>query len=442
MRSQADAPPPKPHPLPSATLPSLVARLRFLPRPVWFLFFGVFLNKFGSFVVPFLALYMTRQGCSTLEAGIAIGAYGAGHLLASFLGGYLADVLGRKPTIILSMLAAALSMLLLSQARGFETIVLLTALAGLSSELYRPASSALLTDLVPPEHRVTAFATYRLAFNAGWAFGPATAGFLAKYSFFWLFVGDAATSLLFCIVAWFTLPEGLRRKHTENGWGDAWHAISTDLKFLQILASSVVIALVFFQIASTYCLHLTQLGFSPAVYGLLISLNGAVVVLFELPLTLVTSRFPAPKVIATGHLLIGFGFAANAFATSIAGLIPPMLILTIGEMISMPVGAAYIANLAPPHLRGRYMGCYGLTWASALAVGPALGMSLLGSGAATLWCGSAILGVIAALIILPTPSRTASSSADRSAPTPTGASLPPSPDPSAPSGIARNGFSS
>ncbi|MEJ0088561.1 MAG: MFS transporter [Limisphaerales bacterium] len=99
--------------------------------------------------------------------------------------------------------------------------MVLAALTGLASEFYRPACSALLTDLVPPEQRVTAFAAYRMAFNAGWAFGPATAGFLATKGFFWLFVGDAATSVLFGLVALLALPKDNHRPQSKNGWSEA-----------------------------------------------------------------------------------------------------------------------------------------------------------------------------------------------------------------------------
>src|SRR5258708_33154902 len=103
-----------------------------------------------------------------------------------------------------------------SQARSLPAIVIFSFLAGLTGELYRPASSALLADLVPAGQRVTAFAAYRMALNAGFAFGPATAGLLAKHSFLWLFVGDAATSVLFGLVAWFALPRGLRSERAEG----------------------------------------------------------------------------------------------------------------------------------------------------------------------------------------------------------------------------------
>ena len=304
----------------------MLSSLRALPRPVWILFLGTFLNKFGTFVVPFLTLYLTRQGYSLASAGMAIGAYGVGHLVASLLGGHLADTIGRRKTIVLSMFSAAVAMMLLSQARSLPVIILLTAFAGLTGELYRPAASALLADLVSPGERVTAFAAYRIAFNAGWAFGPATAGFLTERGYFWLFAGDAATSVLFGVVALFSLPRGVRHPPGEAGWTEALQAFRTDKRFHQVLIASFAIALVFFQMSSTFGLHVTALGFSAATYGALISLNGVLVVLCELPLTTITRRFAARDVMAAGYLLVGAGFALNLFAHTVPALAACMIV--------------------------------------------------------------------------------------------------------------------
>ena len=222
---------------PTNRAPTLLSSLRALPRPVWILFLGTFLNKFGTFVVPFLTLYLTRQGYSLASAGMAIGAYGAGHLIASLLGGHLADTIGRRKTIVLSMFSAALAMMLLSQARSLPVIIVLTALAGLTGELYRPAATALLADLVSPSERVTAFAAYRMAFNAGWAFGPATAGFLAERGYFWLFAGDAATSVLFGLVALLSLPRSVRSQQDEEGClqsSNRWIALVPSLSLFAV----------------------------------------------------------------------------------------------------------------------------------------------------------------------------------------------------------------
>ena len=376
---------------------SLSAGLRSLPRSVWILFAGTFLNKFGSFVIPFLTLYMTGQGYSIGQAGFAISAYGVGHIIASALGGYLSDHIGRRNTIVLSMFSAAVTMMMLSQARGLPAIVILTGLCGLTAEMYRPASSALLADLIPPGQRVTAFAAYRMAFNAGWAFGPATAGFLANHSFFWLFAGDALTSALFGLVAWTCLPHGLRARGSRGArWSDAFRVIRHDRRFLLVLASSLCIGLVFLQMSSTFGMHITAHGFSPATYGALISLNGVLVVLFELPLTTITRRFAAPRIMALGYLLIGTGFAFNAWATQLGPLIAVVTMFTFGEMIAMPVASAYVADITPPDLRGRYMGSLGFVWALALVIGPNLGLRFYATNPVAMWIGCGVLGLLAA----------------------------------------------
>lgn len=386
-------------PVETAQPETLLTSLRALPRPAWILCFGTFLNKFGAFVVPFLTLYLTSRGCTVEEAGVAIGAYGVGNLLASLLGGHLADYIGRQRTIMLSMFSGAAMMLLLSQAHSFPLILVLTLLTGLTNEFYRPASTALLTDLVPASRRITAFATLRMAFNAGFAFGPATAGFLAAYGFFWLFAGNAVSSVLFGLVALFALPRVVHTHKKNASWSAALGVLRRDHKLHQLLLANFAIGIVMCQIISTFGLYVTHLGFSAATYGAIISMNGVMVVLIELPLTTITRRFPARRVMAVGYSLMGLGFALNGLAHTVPALLACMVILTVGEMITMPTSAAYLANLAPPEMRGRYLGVSGLTWSLAVVIGPGLGMKLFSASPAAYWVMCVGLGLFAAMVI-------------------------------------------
>lgn len=378
---------------------TLLSSLGALPRAAWILFFGTFLNKFGGFVVPFLTLYLTGRGYTIGQAGMAVSAYGMGNLGASLLGGHLADKLGRRKTIVFSMFSGAVAMMLLSQAHSLAIIIVLTALTGLTNEFYRPASQALLADIVPSGQRMTAFAALRVSFNAGFAFGPATAGLLAAYGYFWLFAGDATTSVLYGLVALLALPRGSRTAQQNASWSEALRVLRHDHKLHQLLLGNFAIGLVFFQLGSTYGLHLMHLGFSPAVYGAIVSMNGALIVFCELPLTRVTRKFSARRAMAAGYLLCAAGYALNAFAHTIPALVLCMIILTTGEMITMPTAVAYLADLAPPAMRGRYMGVSGLTWAMALIIGPVGGMKLFAAAPTAYWIVSAVIGIFAAVVI-------------------------------------------
>jgi predicted MFS family arabinose efflux permease len=176
-----------------------------------------------------------------------------------------------------------------------------------------------------------------------------------------------------------------------------------DRRFRQVLAAVLIVGLVFVQAFSTMSLEITRSGFSDATYGKVISLNGMLVVLCELPLTTLTKRFPARRIMALGFLLIGAGFASNVLTRTIPLMVMTTAVFTLGEMISMPVAGAYVADLAPADKRGLYMGANGMVWSLAFVCGPSLGMFLFSASRIALWVTCGALGVVAAAIILAEP---------------------------------------
>ena len=153
--------------------PSLLTDLRALPRTFWILFAGTFINRFGTFVWPFLTIYLTRQGRTLTEAAWAVSAFSLGALCGGALGGWLADHFGRRNTIALGTFSSAIFFMLLYTASSLPAVIAFTTLAGLTNGMYHPAISALLADIVPEAQRVRAYAAIRLAVNAGFAFGVA-----------------------------------------------------------------------------------------------------------------------------------------------------------------------------------------------------------------------------------------------------------------------------
>ncbi|HEX2435002.1 MAG TPA: MFS transporter [Gaiellaceae bacterium] len=404
--------------------PTLREGIRSLPAPVWILCAGTFVNRFGSFVAVFLVLYLRSRGYSIAEAGLVVSFYGVGNVIAAGVGGWTADRFGRRNALALSMFSSAVTLLLLSQAESLPLIIVLTTLAGLTGEMYRPAAAALLTDLTPAGERIPAFALNRLAINLGFAAGPAVAGLLAERSFFLLFLGDALTSAAFGVIALTTLPEGVRVRRGEERRGEAVRTMLHDRAFVFFLVSSVLGAFVYFQSQTTFPLHVRASGLSDADYGLLISLNGLAIVLFELPLVAITQRFPYRPVLTVGSLLVGLGFALNAVANDLPELALTVLIWTLGEIIYAPVASAYVADIAPEHLRGRYQGAWGLTWGLAYVFAPAVGAAIFAWNADGLWLICGLLGLAAALLLLAArPPRVHPASAPHAAPVPQSSDL-------------------
>jgi MFS family permease len=381
---------------------TLRRNLRELPRPAWFLVAGNFITWFGSFSIIFLILYLTRRGYSFGQAGVAVAVYGLGEMLAGPLAGHLADRLGRRNTMAVAMFASAVTTFSLYFVRGYGLILAVAFLAGVATESWRPASRALMSDLVPQGQRVTAFALVRVAGNLAIAGGGAVAGILATRSFFWVFLLDAITSTVFALITLIALPEGRRARREEETEGGGYRSILADRAFLVFLLASALISFVYFQgQAAALPLHVVEVsGLTEADFGLLLALNGILVVLLELPISSFTMRKPPRQMIAGGFLLVGLGFGLTAVAHSMPILALTVAIWSLGEMVAAPVGYAYVADVAPEHLRGRYQGMYGLFWGTGSVTGPALGTALLALSATGFWLLCGVLGLLAAILVL------------------------------------------
>jgi MFS family permease len=394
----------------AAPTQSLSAELRSLPRAYWVLTIGWFINRFGTFVHPLLTILLSRAGHVPSHVAWVLCANGLGNFSAGLLGGYFSDRFGRRHALVLGTMGNAAAIVALYFAITFTHSILLIAglmfAAGFGGGFYMPASSALLADLVPPPLRVRAYSAQRLAINAGFACGASTAAFLAIWA---VFIGDALTTALFGLIALLYLPHGLKASREEATWAEAWRVLRSDRAFWALAAATLLSSFLFQQFNSTFSLEVLRrklelniLGLhfsSPQVFGLILGWNGLMVVLFELPFTRWTQRFPSRRVIVIGYFLLGAGLAVNAVGTSVWPMFIGMTIFTFGEMLSQPVRSAYIAELAPLAMRGRYMGAVAMAGTFANVFGPHVSLPLHAWSPQTLWLGCGGIGLLAAVVL-------------------------------------------
>lgn len=378
---------------------SFLHNLRALPRPFWILAGATFVNRFGVFVWPFLTIIITRNGNSAAQAGWAVGAYSVGSFIAAALGGWLADRLGRNVTMALSAIGGAVCMMAMSQASDWRVLAVIALVTGLVSEAGSPASSALVQDIVPKEQRVLAFAVQRFAVNLGWSFGPAVAGFLADYSFFWLFVVDAVTSAFFGVIAWIFLPRGRRTPKETAGWSHAWVSIRQNRPFLALFAACLCVSWIFRQSSTTFPLHFERSGISMHWCGAVLALNGVVICLLEIPLASATRRWPVRGMIGLGYVLMGGSFLVFIGSSALWAFVVAMLVFTVGEMFSFSRQQAYASSLAPDDMRGRYSGFLSLSWSLGGIVASIGGLQLYQASQNAAWMVAAALGVLGAWLL-------------------------------------------
>ncbi|MDC3955758.1 MDR family MFS transporter [Polyangium jinanense] len=348
-----------------------------LPRAFWSLWAGMFVNRAGSFVVPLLFVYLTQQrGLDLPTAGLIASLFGAGSLAGTLLGGALSDRLGRRATMLLALVTSSAFMIGLGLARETWQIASATVFLGFFSDMFRPASQALVADIVPPEHRVKAFSLQYWAVNLGYAFAAVLGGFMAKRSFFALFLGDALTTLVLAAIIWRSVPESRPAEAHRDNRGSVLTPFF-DGKYLPFLLCNLALTLVFFQHLSAMPEDMRQKGLTTEHYGIAVATNCLLIVLCQPLVTRWVKDVPRGVLLAAAATLTGIGFGTVALASTLPAYMATIAVWTFGEIIFAPVNASIVADLSPKHLRGRYQGAFSLTFSFGAMGAPSISTRLL-----------------------------------------------------------------
>ncbi len=367
-----------------------------LPRPFWYLWTGTLVNRLGSFVLIFLAIYLTQaRGFSASQAGLVIGLWGVGGAVGTTIGGTLTDRWGRRPTLLTAHLGAATMMVALGLARPLWTVALGALLLGAFAEMARPAFGAMMVDVVPEKDRLRAFSLNYWAVNLGFACAAVLAGVAAQAGYLLLFLVDAATTLVTALIIFARVAETRSTGPAVKGIAPAGalRTILRDRVYLGFVALNLFAALVFLQHISMLPIAMGDAGLSPATYCSVIALNGVLIVVGQLFVPRLVKGRSRSHVLALAALVMGVGFGLTAFADAAWFYGLTVLIWTVGEMLNSPSNATLIAELSPAALRGRYQGVFSLSWQVAGAAAPILGGLVREHvGNSALWLGCAAIG--------------------------------------------------
>lgn len=393
-----------------------------LPRAVHVLCLGTFINRAGTLLLPFLTLYLTRElGFGVKFASLGMGAIGAGSIIGALLGGYLADRFGRRVVMLASLFGSAAVLMFFGRLRSPHAIIAGLVLFASVADMYRPAASAMIGDLVPSAQRPYAFGLMYFTINLGFPIGTVVGGMLAEHWFQSLFWADAATTAIYAgIILLFvreTLPKSPRAgsapddgeplsAHADDATGAAdiraaVRRILRDTPFLVFCLASLLLGLTYMQSFSTLPIFMQSQGIGMELYGRLIAINGVMIVLIQIPLTAWMRKYNRVVFVCLAAVVTGIGFGATALCETPLFFAVSIMIWTLGEIMVAPFSHSIVSDLAPRELRGRYMGVFTMCFASANMIGAPLGGIALDAGGGTLLWGSTLaLCLVAALLIL------------------------------------------
>ena len=355
-----------------------------------------------SAVWSFVGIWAIEElGASSTQLGIAFLLAALGSILAGYAGGALSDRIGRKPVIIAGFAVEAGFLLTLAFVGGRTVLgLVLLALGSAFGAFGGGAGQAMVADLVPREQHERAFAATRVASNLGVTIGPPVGGLLLIGQH-WsrLFLGAGVLLVSVLVLAGSRLPRRGLYAPEEPSERGSFAVIRRDGAFLLFVLSGGLAYLVYVAFETVLPISLVSThGLAPAAWGFLVIVNPLTVTLFQLRLTRRVEHYsPVPRLVLA-MLLMGWPFLFLSVSASIPFVAVLILVFVIGEMLWVPTSQAIVAALAPPDLRGAYMGAFGGTSSIGFALAPLVGLSVRSAaGDPAMWTMFGLISVLAAL---------------------------------------------
>ena len=334
----------------------------------------------GALIFPFLSLYVAQRfNVGMTQVGLLFGVWSLSSLIGSTIGGALADKFGRKAILIFGLLFSAGTAIFMGFVNDLRTFYFLAAIAGIFSDIGHPAQQAMVADLLKGDQRTEGFSLLRIVANLAITFGPAIGGMLAGVSYLLLFIIDACASSITALIVLGAIPETKPEVSPEHPSESifktlvGYRKVLKDRLFVAFILATIIMIVVYTQMYSTLSVYLFRVHEIPAQgFGYLMSMNAAMVVILQYWIARRIKEFPPMLMMVVASSLYGIGFSLFGFVSAYGFFMMAMAIITLGEMIHIPVAQSLVAYFAPEDMRGRYMAAFGYSWAIPNTVAPTL----------------------------------------------------------------------
>ena len=346
----------------------------------------MFVNRSGSMVLLFTSLYMTNElHFSIGDAGVVMSLYGIGSVLGSYLGGWLTDRYSYFNIMIGALLSSGFILFLLLMIHSMIGIAIIIFMYALTADLFRPANSKAIAVYSDAKNRTRSVSLVRLAVNLGFTVGPAVGGFVVLYlGYKWLFVIDAVTTIAAAALLYFYLP----RKHVEivpNNpaiLNDKSTSAYRDLTYLVFIFLVALYGTCFFQIFASIPQYFSKVcKYDEGTIGLLLALNGFLVVLIEMPLMMkLEGKSHIFPFIRLGALLLLVSFLILVFGKGMMiWAITYTVIITLSEIFAMPFMMNFALSRPPVERQGQYSALYSISFGISNIAAPLIGLGIANS---------------------------------------------------------------
>lgn len=355
-----------------------------------FIFVTVLLDSIGFGVIipvmPQLIMVVTGEPISAaaIYGGWLMFLYALMQFIFAPVMGNLSDRFGRRPVLLLSLLAFGLNYLLMGWAPTLVWLVVGRSIAGCASSTYAIAN-AYIADVFPPEQRAKNFALMGAAFGGGFILGPVLGGFLGELGPRVPFYATALLALINAVFGFLVLPETLA---PENRRPFEWRRANPLGAFAHLreypLLGRLVFGLFFFLVAhqslpavwsyftiARFDWSESQIGFSLGFVGVLMMLTQAFLIRW------VIDNWGAVTAAYLGLTCAGLSFLGYAFVTE-AWMVYIFLLVGAAQGFVGPSVQGVMSARVPANAQGELQGSVASVSSLASIIAPLLMTQLFG----------------------------------------------------------------